>query len=84
VWTIVIWVSFNPLITLQEVRPGEKSTQAIGLLSRLLFALLVCAAILLFEKFSIQWIAGKFHERSYAGTIRFSTRLGLLLGLTVF
>jgi hypothetical protein len=23
--------------------------------------------ILLVEKFSIQWIAGKFHEKSYAG-----------------
>jgi hypothetical protein len=33
----------------------------------LLFALLLCAGALLFEKFSIQWIAWKFHERSYAG-----------------
>lgn len=72
-WTVVIWVSFNPLITIQEVTPGEKSAAAISLLSRLLFALLVCAAVLLFEKFSIQWIAEKFHERTYAGTMSFSS-----------
>jgi hypothetical protein len=67
VWTIVIWVSFNPLIAIEEVNPGEKSTEAITLLARLLFALLLCAAALLFEKSSVQWIAWKFHERSYAG-----------------
>lgn len=78
-WAIVIWVSFNPLITIQEANPGAKSTEAIGLLSRLLFALLVCAAVLLFEKFSVQWIAGKFHEQSYAGNISFSDALGLFV-----
>ena len=72
----MIWVSFNPLITIKEVNPGDKSTEAINLLARLLFALLLCAAALLFEKFSIQWIAWKFHERSYAGTISSSTRQG--------
>ena len=70
----MIWVSFNPLITLREVNPGTKSTEALSLIARLLFAFLLCAAALLFEKFSIQWIAWKFHERSYAGAISFSTR----------
>ena len=65
----MIWVSFNPLITLREVNPGTKSTTALSIVARLLFAFLLCAAVLLFEKFSIQWIAWKFHERSYAGTI---------------
>jgi hypothetical protein len=35
----------------------------------LLFGLFLCAALLLFEKFSIQWIAGKFHEKTYAERI---------------
>ncbi len=37
-------------------------------MAKLLFALMLSAAVLFFEKISIQWIAGKFHERSYAGT----------------
>ena len=72
----MIWVSFNPLIAIKEVDPAVRSAEAISLLARLLFALLVCAAVLLFEKFSIQWIAWKFHERSYAGTITSSTCQG--------
>ena len=74
----MVWVSFNPLIAIREVNPGDKSTEAISLLARLLFALLLCAAALLFEKFVIQWIAWKFHERSYAGTISSSMRHGCL------
>lgn len=73
----MIWVSFNPLITLREVNPGSKSSEALSLVARLLFAILLCAAALLFEKFCIQWIAWKFHERSYAGTISFSYVPGL-------
>lgn len=72
----MIWVSFNPLITLREVNPGTKSSDALSLVARLLFAFLVCSAALLFEKLSIQWIAWKFHERSYAGTISCSTCQG--------
>ena len=30
---------------------------------------MLCAALLFGEKVSIQWIAGKFHERSYAERI---------------
>lgn len=72
----MIWVSFNPLIILREINPGTKSTQALSLIARLLFAFLLCSAALLFEKLSIQWIAWKFHERSYAGTVSFSTCQG--------
>ena len=36
-------------------------------IAKLLFAFFLCAGLLVFEKFAIQWIAGKFHERSYAG-----------------
>ena len=65
----MIWVSFNPIINIHQVNPGPKSAEVLSLLARLLFALLLCAGALLFEKFSIQWIAGNFHERSYAGAI---------------
>lgn len=68
-WTLAVWVSFNVLI---DARQGQnasaKSTHIISLISKLLFSFFLCAAVLLFEKFAIQWIAGKFHERSYAGT----------------
>ena len=70
-WTIAIWASFNPVINIHKVNAGAESIAAISLLARLLFALFLCAAALLFEKFSIQWIAGKFHERSYAGNYKF-------------
>ena len=76
-WTIVIWVSFKPVIDIRKVNAGAKSIAAISLLARLLFALFLCAAALLFEKFSIQWIAEKFHERSYAGTISSFKHSGL-------
>ena len=43
------------------------SRNIIDLIAKLLFGLFLCAGLLVFEKFSIQWIAGKFHECSYAG-----------------
>ncbi|TFK26462.1 hypothetical protein FA15DRAFT_667337 [Coprinopsis marcescibilis] len=69
VWTLVIWVAWTPLIVNQKVAPSDTSTRAIDLIAKLLFAFLICAGVLLFEKFSIQLIAGKFHERSYAERI---------------
>ncbi|KAG6917310.1 hypothetical protein DXG01_002968 [Tephrocybe rancida] len=48
---------------------GDKSVKASDTAARLLFAFFLCSGVLLFEKFSIQWIAGKFHERSYAERI---------------
>ena len=66
-WTIGVYVSFNPIINNnQEV--GQHSA-ALSLVARLLFAFVILSSALLFEKFSIQWIAGKFHERSYAERI---------------
>jgi len=63
-----MWASFTPLLSIHQVNgTGQKSVNAVSLLGKLLFSLFLCAAVLLFEKFSIQWIAGKFHERSYAG-----------------
>ena len=72
-WTLAAWVSWNPLIDIhQNNAAGDKSTKAVDLIGKLLFSLFLCAAVLLFEKFAIQWIAGKFHERSYAGERRSS------------
>ncbi|KAF9460703.1 hypothetical protein BDZ94DRAFT_1169180 [Collybia nuda] len=69
-WTLAIWVSWGPLIdNNQKDGTGPKSVRALDLIAKLLFAFFLCSAVLLFEKFSIQWIAGKFHERSYAERI---------------
>ncbi|THV05025.1 hypothetical protein K435DRAFT_790441 [Dendrothele bispora CBS 962.96] len=69
-WTLGIWVSWNPLVdNRQRDDASDKSRHIIDLIGKLLFGFYLCAAVLLFEKFSIQWIAGKFHERSYAERI---------------
>ncbi|TEB38382.1 hypothetical protein FA13DRAFT_1726059 [Coprinellus micaceus] len=68
-WSIALWVSWQPLIQNRQVNPGDKSTRAVALIAKILFSLCICSAVLLFEKFAIQWIAGKFHERSYAERI---------------
>jgi len=68
-WTIAVWVSYNVLIDArQRGNASPRATHVVDLIGKLLFSIFICAAILLFEKFAIQWIAGKFHERSYAGT----------------
>lgn len=66
-WSAANWISFNPLIDHRSAT-GVIASE-VSLLIRILFAFFICTGILLFEKFSIQWIAGKFHERSYAGKI---------------
>lgn len=67
-WTLAVWISFQPLInTRQESDASSSSRNALDLAAKLLFAFYICAGVLLFEKFSIQWIATKFHEESYAG-----------------
>ncbi|KAG6900759.1 hypothetical protein C0993_002183 [Termitomyces sp. T159_Od127] len=69
-WTLTIWISWGPLIDDKQTNEASnKSTQASDTAARLLFVLFLCSAALLFEKFSIQWIAAKFHERSYADRI---------------
>jgi hypothetical protein len=72
-WTLAVWISWNPLVdNRQKNGASTKSVQAIDLIGKLLFGIYLCSAVLLFEKFSIQWIAGKFHERSYSGMYMFS------------
>lgn len=69
-WTITVWVSFQPLINArQESTADDSDVHIIDTIAKLLFAFAVCAGLLAFEKLSIQWIAGKFHERSYAERI---------------
>ncbi|KAJ7647318.1 hypothetical protein FB45DRAFT_1100411 [Roridomyces roridus] len=71
IWTLAIFVTYQPLIKDQcNAEQGSQSLSIIVLGQKLFFALFLCAALLLFEKFSIQWIAGKFHERSYAERIK--------------
>ncbi|KAF8210292.1 hypothetical protein K438DRAFT_1903862 [Mycena galopus ATCC 62051] len=69
-WTWAVFISYQPLInSRQSSTAPASSVKIIDLGSKLFFALLLNAGILLFEKFSIQWIAGKFHERSYSERI---------------
>ncbi|KAN0132094.1 Mechanosensitive ion channel domain containing protein [Lactarius tabidus] len=69
-WSLAIWIAWNPLIgSRQDAKASAKSVHIISFIGKLLFGIYLCAALLLFEKFSIQWIAGKFHERSYAERI---------------
>jgi hypothetical protein len=73
-WTGAIWIAWNPLVdTRQDGNASPKSKNIIAFIGKFLFGLYLCAALLLFEKFSIQWIASKFHERSYAGQEIWST-----------
>lgn len=84
VWSLAIWVSWHPLIDDRQTDDaGSRSARAIALGAKLLFAIYLCSMMLLFEKFSIQWIAGKFHERSYAGKPTRFEILIFLLTLTI-
>ncbi|TBU64491.1 Mechanosensitive ion channel-domain-containing protein [Dichomitus squalens] len=68
-WSLVIWISWNPLIRGQQHTDSSSQKTDISTLGKLLFGLFLSAALLFGEKVSIQWIAGKFHERSYAERI---------------
>jgi small-conductance mechanosensitive channel len=68
-WSLAMWITFQPLIDNRQGDTSDRSRNIVDLIAKLLFALFLDAALLLFEKFSIQWIAGKFHERSYAERI---------------
>ena len=62
-------MSYAPLINGRQQTDNTSDQKTIDTLGKLLFALMLSAALLFFEKVSIQWIAGKFHERSYAGAL---------------
>ncbi|KXN90591.1 hypothetical protein AN958_03831 [Leucoagaricus sp. SymC.cos] len=69
-WAAALWITWVPLIADRQLGnngqdSNSRSVRAINLGGRLFFALAGCTAILLCEKTAIQWIAMKFHERSY-------------------
>ncbi|KAL0072385.1 hypothetical protein AAF712_000148 [Marasmius tenuissimus] len=69
-WTLAMWVAYQPLINRkQRDDTSDNNKHIVDFIAKLLFGIYLCAAALLFEKFSIQWIAAKFHERSYAERI---------------
>lgn len=69
-WSLTIWVTFTQLIISHQHKDvTPKSQAAVSFCARLLFALMICTAILLGEKVAIQAIASHFHERSYADRI---------------
>ncbi|KAF5355080.1 hypothetical protein D9756_005288 [Leucocoprinus leucothites] len=73
VWSAALWISWVPLIAERQIGNGvsdDRSVRAINLGGRIFFALTCCAAILLAEKVAVQWIAMKFHERSYQRRIK--------------
>ena len=70
VWSLTIWITFMQLIiNRQHADITPKSRDATSFCAKLLFALMICTAILLAEKVAIQAIASQFHERSYADRI---------------
>ncbi|CUA66917.1 putative MscS family protein C1183,11 [Schizosaccharomyces pombe 972h-] [Rhizoctonia solani] len=78
-WSLTQWIAFTQLIVQNKPNIDENDLAAVAqqagntsnleLIQKILFGLMLCAAILLGEKFAIQWIAYKFHERSYAERI---------------
>ncbi|KAG9039695.1 hypothetical protein FRB95_007122 [Tulasnella sp. JGI-2019a] len=72
-WSLGIWISYQPLIN-SRISTADKaefqgSANALDLIAKLLFGIMLCSATLLAEKFAIQFIAYKFHQRSYADRI---------------
>jgi hypothetical protein len=68
-WCLGIWICYGPLIfRAQNKNADSRSVHIITVMQKLLLVFTFCAAGLLFEKVLIQWIACKFHEKSYAGS----------------
>lgn len=57
-WTLAVFITYNPLINSRQKNADDEAVKIIDLGQKLFFAFFLCAAVLLFEKFSIQWIAG--------------------------
>lgn len=63
-WTVAVFASYNPLVnSRQDPNASKSSVDIIDLGQKLFFAFLLCSVLLLFEKFSIQWIAGQCSKR---------------------
>ncbi|KAF8326601.1 Mechanosensitive ion channel-domain-containing protein [Cantharellus anzutake] len=72
-WSIAVFVTYNPIIyvrfTHENAQKYPSSQDALVLTGRLVFGLVLSSVSLLAEKFCIQLIAYKFHERSYSDRI---------------
>ncbi|KAG9013647.1 hypothetical protein FRB90_005819 [Tulasnella sp. 427] len=72
-WALASWISYQPLIRTKITDSDEQQFPASGkilsIIAQILFGIMLCTAVLLAEKFAIQFIAYKFHQRSYADRI---------------
>ncbi|KAF9520315.1 hypothetical protein BS47DRAFT_1446349, partial [Hydnum rufescens UP504] len=78
-WSTAIWVSFNPLIysrlTPSDANRFPSSKSSLFTVGRLAFGIMLSSIILFFEKYCIQLVAYRFHERSYADRIAEQKRI---------
>lgn len=69
-WTLAMWISFQPLIQRQAGPNASDATiSTLSQITKGLFAIWICAIILLVEKLVIQVVAYNFHKTSYADRI---------------
>jgi len=72
-WSIAVLITYNPIInnrfTLEDAEKYPSSRNALTIVGRVTFGLVLSSGVLLVEKFFIQWVAFKFHQRSYAERI---------------
>ncbi|KAG9046286.1 hypothetical protein FS837_004683 [Tulasnella sp. UAMH 9824] len=78
-WALASWIAYQPLIRTKITDTDEAqfpgSGKILSVIAQILFGVMLCCAVLLAEKFAIQFIAWKFHERSYAGKCRVASTL---------
>ncbi|KAI0675104.1 Mechanosensitive ion channel-domain-containing protein [Trametes maxima] len=68
-WSILIFIGQQGLLKSRQETDSQNAKDSINTMGKLLFALMLSACVLFGEKLAIQFIAGKFHERSYADRI---------------
>ncbi|BGP19258.1 hypothetical protein JCM10213_008223 [Rhodosporidiobolus nylandii] len=66
-WALANWISFLPLINRHSTSSSANNT--LSLITKGLFGIFLCLAILLVEKLVIQIIAHNFHKKSYEDRI---------------
>jgi len=70
IWTGISWITLQFFIVRQQSSSASSTSKSdVSFIAGLWFAFFLCAAILLLEKVLIQWVAGKYHERSYSERI---------------
>ncbi|KAI0645507.1 Mechanosensitive ion channel-domain-containing protein [Trametes meyenii] len=68
-WSILIFIGQQGLLKSRQETDSQNAKDSVNTMGKLLFALMLSACVLFGEKLAIQFIAGKFHERSYADRI---------------